>query len=51
MCRNIMVNFQMTLEAEALGGNSKLGNLDDVTPGKSICGDIFKNKGKSFTDL
>lgn len=37
-------NFITKAEAEALGWNPKLGNLDDVAPGKSIGGDIFKNK-------
>jgi len=31
-------------EAEALGWEPKKGNLDRVAPGKSVGGDVFKNK-------
>lgn len=36
-------NFITKAEAQGLGWNPKLGNLDVVAPGKSIGGDVFKN--------
>ena len=36
-------NFIMKKEAQALGWESKEGNLDEVDPGKSIGGDYFGN--------
>ncbi|KAA0840677.1 ribonuclease domain-containing protein [Bacillus paralicheniformis] len=38
-------NYITKAEAEKLGWVSKKGNLAEVAPGKSIGGDIFKNKG------
>ncbi|GFN32149.1 ribonuclease domain-containing protein [Paenibacillus xylaniclasticus] len=43
-------NFITKKEAEALGWNPKKGNLNDVAPGKSIGGDVFKNKGNPLPD-
>jgi hypothetical protein len=37
-------NFITKSKAKELGWKPKLGNLDEVAPGKSIGGDIFKNK-------
>ncbi|MBT2713168.1 hypothetical protein J7E23_09980 [Pseudomonas sp. ISL-88] len=38
-------NYITKADAEKLGWVSKKGNLSKVAPGKSIGGDIFKNKG------
>ena len=51
-------NFITKNEAQALGWNSRAGNLDEVAPGKSIGGDYFGNyegnvpnaKGRSWTE-
>jgi hypothetical protein len=37
-------NFITKADAKKLGWNPKEGNLADVAPGKSIGGDIFRNK-------
>jgi ribonuclease len=37
-------NFITKAEAKRLGWNPKKGNLAEVAPGKSIGGDVFKNK-------
>lgn len=37
-------NFITKKEAEKLGWNAKEGNLNEVAPGKSIGGDIFRNR-------
>lgn len=37
-------NFITKADAKKLGWNPKAGNLADVAPGKSIGGDIFRNK-------
>jgi RHS repeat-associated protein len=42
--RKLPSNFITKEEATSLGWKPKLGNLDAVAPGKSIGGDIFKNK-------
>ncbi|WP_257962823.1 ribonuclease domain-containing protein [Bacillus halotolerans] len=38
-------------EARKLGWESKKGNLSKVAPGKSIGGDIYKNREKIFLKL
>jgi len=43
-------NFITKDQAKALGWDPKKGNLADVAPGKSIGGDIFKNKGTPLPD-
>ncbi|MEQ7049653.1 ribonuclease domain-containing protein [Paenibacillaceae sp. P-4] len=37
-------NFITKKDAEKLGWNAKEGNLNEVAPGKSIGGDIFRNR-------
>ncbi|HDK7166201.1 TPA: hypothetical protein PTV44_000003 [Clostridium botulinum] len=37
-------NFITKLEARKIGWNQKTGNLGNIAPGKSIGGDIFRNK-------
>ena len=43
-------NFITKDQAKAAGWDPKQGNLSDVAPGKSIGGDIFKNKGNVLPD-
>jgi hypothetical protein len=43
-------NFITKDQAKALGWDPKKGNLHEVAPGKSIGGDIFKNKGNPLPD-
>ena len=43
-------NFITKEQAKALGWDPKKGNLAEVTSGKSIGGDIFKNKGNLLPD-
>lgn len=37
-------NFITKKDAEKLGWNAKEGNLNEIAPGKSIGGDIFRNR-------
>ncbi len=42
---NFITKLEATkLEATKLGWDSKAGNLAEIAPGKSIGGDIFRNK-------
>lgn len=41
-------NFITKSEVAKLGWDPKAGNLAEIAPGKSIGGDIFKNKGNSL---
>ena len=43
-------NFITKKEAQALGWDSKEGNLDEVAPGKSIGGDYFGNYEEVLPD-
>ena len=43
-------NFITKKEAQALGWESKEGNLDEVAPGKSIGGDIYANENKMLPE-
>lgn len=43
-------NFITKKEAEKLGWDAQAGNLQKVAPGKSIGGDIFRNREKKLPD-
>ena len=47
---NLPNNFITKEQAKQLGWKPKAGNLDEVAPGKSIGGDIFKNKEALLPD-
>jgi hypothetical protein len=44
-------NFITKKEAKMLGWDSSKGNLHEIAPGKSIGGDIFKNRGGLLPDV